>query len=199
MALLAFSHTQVEHRLYLAMLHAVRNDEKRIGCFGIRYLMKLTRLSSYSSIRRGCLGLIQKLSMEMVNDSSAEAQMKSVYRVLVPEEIFARRRAAGLEPYPKEVRDDKASNIFDLLIQRLATQPDLSRREALVALYCASGLSNAEIGQKLCISEKTVKYHLRHVYIKLGVKRRTELVSCLLNAWLKSAAGVPPEDGRAGQ
>jgi DNA-binding CsgD family transcriptional regulator len=57
---------------------------------------------------------------------------------------------------------------------------DLSRREALVILCCALGLSNAEIGARLHISEQTVKSHLRQVFDKFGVKRRTELVSRLL-------------------
>jgi hypothetical protein len=42
------------------------------------------------------------------------------------------------------------------------------------------GLSNAEIGRRLQISEQTVKSHLRRVFDKFGVKRRTELVSRLL-------------------
>jgi DNA-binding CsgD family transcriptional regulator len=42
------------------------------------------------------------------------------------------------------------------------------------------GLSNAEIGKRLQISEQTVKSHLRRVFDKFGVRRRTELVSRLL-------------------
>jgi len=43
-------------------------------------------------------------------------------------------------------------------------------------------MTNAQIGDRLCISEQTVKFHLRHIFIKYGVKRRAELISRLLAA-----------------
>jgi len=65
-------------------------------------------------------------------------------------------------------------------INRIAERKDLSRREAEVALCCAEGLTNVEIGKRLYISEQTVKFHLRHIFVKYGVRRRTELISQLL-------------------
>jgi ATP/maltotriose-dependent transcriptional regulator MalT len=41
----------------------------------------------------------------------------------------------------------------------------------------AAGLSNREIASTLFVSEATVKVHLRHIYEKLGVRRRPEAVS----------------------
>ena len=38
----------------------------------------------------------------------------------------------------------------------------------------AEGLSNAEIGQRLYLSESTIKQHLRAAYKLLGVNNRTE-------------------------
>lgn len=52
----------------------------------------------------------------------------------------------------------------------------LSRRELDVLAMLAAGLSNAEIGARLFVSEHTVKWHLQHVYGKLGVKSRTRAV-----------------------
>jgi DNA-binding NarL/FixJ family response regulator len=55
-----------------------------------------------------------------------------------------------------------------------AATAGLSDREAAVLAAVARGLSNREIGRQLWISEQTVKFHLRNVYIKLGVSSRTE-------------------------
>lgn len=38
------------------------------------------------------------------------------------------------------------------------------------------GLSNALIGHRLDLTEKTVKNHLNHIFAKLGVRNRTEAV-----------------------
>jgi DNA-binding CsgD family transcriptional regulator len=43
------------------------------------------------------------------------------------------------------------------------------------------GHSNKEIARALGISEQTVKIHLQHVFQKLGVRRRAEL---LLRRWV---------------
>ncbi len=178
LALLALSHTVVEHRLYLAMKSELNAQKETFGSFGIRRLMRLTGLSSYSSIRRGCLGLVGKLSVETV--SNGDPNLKSLYRVYPPPEVFARRRAAVIDPYPKGIQEYASNSIFGLVVEGVVERRELSRREALVSLCCAEGLSNAQIGKKLEISEKTVKYHLRSIFIKLGVKRRSELVGRLL-------------------
>jgi DNA-binding CsgD family transcriptional regulator len=180
MALLALSHTAVEHCLYVNMLGSLPEGNGAFGPFSIRRLMQLTGLSSYSSIRRACLGLIEKLSVETIAVEGESPQGVSVYRIFYPWEVFARRIAAGIAPYPKELASLEQSDVFRMIGENVMRRPDLSRREALVALLCAEGLSNAAIGKRLNINEKTVKYHLRHVFIKLGVKRRTELFGCLL-------------------
>jgi DNA-binding CsgD family transcriptional regulator len=178
MALLALSHTPIEHQLYQAMLDELRAVRGRVGVFGVRRLMILTGLRSYSSVRRGCLGLLNKLSIESARNG--DPQQRAAYVVFSPEEIFARRRAAGVAPYPKEAQVCEGNAALALAVESIVRRHDLSRREALVILCCAEGMSNAEIGAKLHISEQTVKFHLRHIFIKFGVKRRTELVSRLL-------------------
>jgi DNA-binding CsgD family transcriptional regulator len=188
MALLALSHTPIEHRLYRAMRNETALKEARVGAFSVRRLMILTGLNSYSTIRRARVGLLNKLSIESLENGD-DKQLGPVYLIFGPEEIFARRRAAGLAPYPKEVKAYEGNHAFSRAIERVVGHYDLSRREAQVALCCAEGMTNAEIGEKLHVSEQTVKFHLRHIFIKFGVRRRAELVSRLLTQGSEQGRG----------
>src|ERR687896_258740 len=50
----------------------------------------------------------------------------------------------------------------------------LSARQREILGYVVEGLSNAEIGRRLYLSESTIKQHLRSAYKLLGVSNRTE-------------------------
>ena len=50
----------------------------------------------------------------------------------------------------------------------------LSARQREILGYVVEGLSNAEIGRRLYLSESTIKQHLRGAYKLLGVSNRTE-------------------------
>jgi DNA-binding CsgD family transcriptional regulator len=52
----------------------------------------------------------------------------------------------------------------------------LTPRELEILGAIANGMSNREIGEKLFVSENTVKTHSRRLFDKLGAKRRTQAV-----------------------
>jgi DNA-binding NarL/FixJ family response regulator len=51
---------------------------------------------------------------------------------------------------------------------------DLTQREREVWSLIAAGLSNGAIAKRLNLSANTVKFHVQHLFSKLGVKNRTE-------------------------
>lgn len=52
----------------------------------------------------------------------------------------------------------------------------LTRRESEIAELLAHGMANREISVTLSISIETVKVHIQHIYRKMGVKNRVELL-----------------------
>jgi DNA-binding NarL/FixJ family response regulator len=58
----------------------------------------------------------------------------------------------------------------------------LSARQRQILTFVVEGLSNAEIGRRLYLSESTIKQHLRAAYKLLGVSNRTEAANLFRRA-----------------
>lgn len=66
-----------------------------------------------------------------------------------------------------------------LRIEDLSTSYGLTQREIEVLHLLAQGKTNAQIGQDMFIAEGTVKAHVQHIYQKLDVHSRKELLALL--------------------
>jgi LuxR family maltose regulon positive regulatory protein len=62
-------------------------------------------------------------------------------------------------------------------MQRSALAETLSNRERDILKLIAQGLSNKEIAKTLAVAPETVKSHVKHIFVKLGVEKRAQAVS----------------------
>lgn len=58
----------------------------------------------------------------------------------------------------------------------------LTETERIIAALVAEGLTNAQIAERIFISDRTVQWHLTNIYRKLRISSRTQLVRLVL-AW----------------
>lgn len=90
----------------------------------------------------------------------------------------------SLERDPKDPRgNDYTLVMTQVPLKNLPFDPDtfairhgLSKREKELVTLIFQGYSNMEIGERMFISEHTVKVHLKHIFDKVGVKNRTSLI-----------------------
>jgi DNA-binding CsgD family transcriptional regulator len=60
-----------------------------------------------------------------------------------------------------------------------STLDDLTPQELQIARLLASGMTTREAAAAVFLSPKTIEYHLRHVYRKLGIRSREELARAI--------------------
>ena len=114
------------------------------------------------------IGVANKLA-ENVNVMS-EQQLTDMLELLQNTlELLAFDMAADSEVEPDAETQGRATDYLFL-------QHKLSRRELDIAREVCACLSNKQIGEKLYISETTVKSHISNILAKMGMKDRMQLV-----------------------
>jgi DNA-binding NarL/FixJ family response regulator len=82
------------------------------------------------------------------------------------EEVAARRRATN-----------RTAEVIPLQSPMRELEPEPTMREIEVLQLISDGLVNREIGERLFLSEETVKSHVRHLLAKLQARSRAHAVA----------------------
>ncbi len=94
----------------------------------------------------------------------------------------------GADAFAERARRELSATGETVRKRTVDTLDELTTQEAQVARLAADGQTNPEIGAQLFISPRTVEYHLRKVFTKLGISSRKELRRALPKA---EHAGMP--------
>jgi DNA-binding CsgD family transcriptional regulator/tetratricopeptide (TPR) repeat protein len=81
----------------------------------------------------------------------------------------------GAEAFAGRARRELLATGETVRKRSVDTRSELTAQEDVIAQFARDGLSNPEIGARLFISPRTVQYHLRKVFIKLGISSRNQL------------------------
>jgi DNA-binding CsgD family transcriptional regulator len=83
----------------------------------------------------------------------------------------------GAEPLAERARQELRASGETARRRDVDTAPVLTPSERQIAGLVREGLSNRDIAGRLFVSPRTVDFHLRNVYSKLGISSRTELAA----------------------
>jgi DNA-binding CsgD family transcriptional regulator len=95
----------------------------------------------------------------------------------------------GMEAFAERARHELVATGAKIRKRSTETRDELTPQEEQIAWLARDGLSNPEIGAQLFISARTVEWHLRKVFTKLGISSRRQLRVALPDGD-RSLAGV---------
>ena len=122
------------------------------------------------ALRAGASGFLLK-------DSSPEDLIEAIHVIAAGEALLA-------PSVTRRLLDRFASRLPALAETPNPALAELTERELEVLRLVAQGLSNAEIAERLVVSETTVKTHVAHVFAKLDLHDRVQAVILAYQAGL---------------
>jgi DNA-binding CsgD family transcriptional regulator len=87
--------------------------------------------------------------------------------------------AIGMEAFAERARRELVKTGEKLRKRTVETRDELTPQERQIAGLAREGLSNPEIGARLFLSPRTVEWHLKKVFTKLGIHSRRSLHDAL--------------------
>jgi DNA-binding CsgD family transcriptional regulator/tetratricopeptide (TPR) repeat protein len=102
--------------------------------------------------------------------AGARAQLHTAYEMLA---------AIGMDAFAERARRELTATGETVRKRSVETVTTLTAQEAYIARLARDGLTNPEIGARLFLSARTVEWHLRKIFTKLGISSRRELHAAL--------------------
>lgn len=90
--------------------------------------------------------------------------------------------AIGMEAFAERARRELVATGGTVRSRSLELLTELTPQEVQIAEFASGGQTNPEIATQLFLSPRTVEWHLRKVFAKLGVASRRELPTALERA-----------------
>jgi DNA-binding CsgD family transcriptional regulator len=152
-----------------ARSRALLSDEDRADAYFQKAIDHLSRAGVQAELARTHL-LYGEWLRRVNRRMDARAQLRIAY------DSFA---SIGVEAFAERASRELSATGDTVRKRTVDTRDDLTPQEWQVAELARDGLSNPEIGARLFLSRRTVEWHLRHVFGKLGIKSRRELAGAL--------------------
>jgi DNA-binding NarL/FixJ family response regulator len=131
-------------------------------------LTQVVFLSSSATATDAARAFIMGASGVLPKDSAPRSLLRWLRQVM-----------SGQQLVPLAVRNAEHRNAQR---SRMHSKPEelviaLTARERQIMEFVSTGLSNREVGERLHISEGTIKVHLHHIFQKLSIRNRTALAN----------------------
>ncbi|MFG1817656.1 AAA family ATPase [Kribbella sp. NPDC049174] len=165
----------------LAYFAKASGTEAALGVLAARDALLCTGIAAEDSYREG----IERLGRTTLRVEHARAQLR--YGEWLRHEgrrgdartqlrtAFESLNGMGVDGFAERARKELAAAGETIRQRTVETSGDLTTQEAHIARLVAEGLTNSEIGAALYISPRTVEWHLRKVFSKVGVTSRRQL------------------------
>jgi DNA-binding CsgD family transcriptional regulator len=169
----------------LATITAVANNDWSLGLAARARAL----VSGGEIAQRLYLEAIERLSKTRLRPEQARAHLlygewlrRENHRVEARAELRLAHEmfvAIGMEAFTERARMELLATGEKVRRRDAETRDELTAQERQIAQLARDGLSNPEIGARMFLSPRTVEWHLRKVFTKLGISSRRELAKAL--------------------
>ncbi len=168
----------------IGMMEAMDKDESMFRTLAVRYFINLGLFLAYAGIGEWqlCIKKLEK-ALEIGEQDNLLATMLQYRKLLLPSlhlpEIYEPHKAFIDQLLALVKLVDLQDEVKNAHMLSESKPEKLSQRESEIADLLVQGLRHREIADRLFISEWTVKNHVRNIYKKLSIDRRSKLIALL--------------------